>query len=409
MTSDDLKISIETDPRNAYADTWHPVRVQIHRPPNQQSPIQIRHIDTSDRNFSVNIDLFQRNLQIAPDETYSCTIYLKTPQRGDFDFANLYLQVENEIVAFPQQILTFRPSLRNELQITIDPICSYFDHDSVTKLQVTLKHTGSTPFGNLRVQFQPERLVRAGKQALVRQTFTGGDTETFMLAAIPGEISIHVSAIVEGVDVHFEKTFPVEAVLTRRTIPFRFLEPRKLSSDQITIRPRERNSLPIAQHRSAYPLSSKTHYEVTIRPQDLSVRGLDLEDVPDLIHVRTREQIPNEHAWRFEIEVGFNELWSHNDRIIYNAQTSSGTTSGQIHVRLHPSWWRRWRFAITLGIAVTVQGAVAAFRRFMNPESPLEEVVTDFQLERDYQLLLLLTIPACLILLWIVDRIRSRW
>jgi len=69
---------------------------------------------------------------------------------------------------------------------------------------------------------------------------------------------------------------------------------------------------------------------------------------------------------------------------------------------------RHWAFAITIGVTVTVQGALAAVRRLVNPATPLEEVFSDFSLERDYSLLFLFAIPLVWFVIWLSDRLQYR-
>ncbi len=232
------------------------------------------------------------------------------------------------------------------------------------------------------------------------------------MVAASDDLELTLTATVgDGTRLTLQKRIPVRKVDRRGGDRFRFLEPDRLSTDQIVIRDKNRRNDPIGLARSAYPLYGGGSYLVVIRPQQADATKIELQDVPGAIFVREYGYDKEDGGWKFEIDVLFNELLIRSERLIYRViikDGKEGRLTGEIHLTLIPPALKRWKFAIAVGVAATVQGAAALTRLVLNPDVSAEEVFGNFSLTQQYPVLLLFSIPLVWLATTVFDRLQYR-
>lgn len=404
-----LTIDVSPDEKQAQAGVAFPLVMTLTLSPEMEQSIRLCNVSCKDPELYLDTDLIQRNVEIRPGESYRCTLHLRSPRQREVDLSCLYVELTdvNDLIQIPQQLVQIRPSL-NEIHIGTTPICTY---DKVRKVQMTFEHKGVTTFENVRIQLRPEEGVLAGKHPLVRKQLVPGDKETIIVAVTGEDLVVNLTAVVGEVGLFHEEEITVPVSEEKHSEEFQFLEPRSLSKDEIVIREASGNKDQIEKHQGCYSLSGRCRYEVTIRPpRDRQVESIDLQGVPETVHVRKADHDPVNNAWKFEIDVTFRNLFRVAERIHYQVHTPDGILTGEIHVALRPIWYRLLMFAVTLGAALTIQGVSEFTKRLLNPDYAVEHLFDTerFVWSNDYPLLFVLSIPAIWLTLWIVDRLQYR-
>ncbi len=403
-------IDLEIDGGTAFVGTWFPLTIRLRRPLDQKTPVRVRNVDCADKDVQIDSDFLQRDVEVRPGESYRFTMLLKVASVRELELATICLELAevDDLVPLPSRLVQVRPALGRDVVVSDEPICSYGD---TTKVLLTFHHEGQTAYRNLRIHIGPEAAVRSGKWPIVRLAFGPGDVETAIVAAT-GDLKILMSAVVDGADVRSERSVAVKPVTAKVGQLFRFLEPSRLSSDQIVLRAGGRGGPPVGLVRSAYPLVGGGSYQVVIRPQNAAeVKDIKLQDIPGLIYVRKAEFEAEENGWTFDIDVIYSELVSKPDRLVYRVETRTGLLTGEIHLALKPPHFKYLKFSVALGLAATLQGATALVRRALDPERSILDGLTDFDWHRDYQFLFLLSIPVVwagtLLADWLQYRLRN--
>jgi len=393
----------------AFAGEWFAVGIRLKRPEGWPDAVSVRNLACSDREIQIDTDLLQSNVEVRPGEVYHFTIQLKVSHVREVNLSAVYLQLGspsglNELFNLPAQAVQVRPALGRDIAVAVEPICSY---GAVTKLQLTFRHEGPTAYENLRIHVGPRDGVYAGKQPLRRPQFRPGDEEVTVVAA-KADLQLEIEGVTNGVPVKCGKTIPVRPVVPRAAEPFRFLEPRRLSSDRVLIRDLQHQGQPVPFTRSAFSLVGGSAYQVVIQPEDPGVTEVAMSDVPGSLHVRPYGLDPEAGGWKFVVEVSHNELFGKPERLNYRVQTSGGALTGDIHLTLWPPWARRWTFALAVGLAATVQGVAVGTRWLFDPDKALGDALTHFDLGRDYPVFFVFSIPLVWCCIWLLDHVRDR-
>jgi hypothetical protein len=350
-----IRVGIAECPGVLHAGEPAALTLLVTRPPEHPTPVILRNVSSPDKNVSLDIDLFERDLVLNPGEAYRLRLGLVAATRGVLNLGTIAVEAQeetkSELYNLPQQAIQICPSPARELGLSVEPICSY---EEGTKVLVRLEHRGASTIDNLALRFDPPDRVRAGKAILRNGTLSPGRSETLEVVLAPGPISVHVSGSIDGHALQLSRSEEIPAALPRDGgRKFRFLEPRGLSVDQIEIRPVEpENAPPVERTRGTYAVQGKKHYRVVIRPS--GAQSVKLRELPEQVHV-----LPNvrelKDRWEFEIFLPSNEAWSKPARLFYDVVTAGGTRTGEIHLAIQPPAAKRWIVAATLGAAITAQ------------------------------------------------------
>jgi hypothetical protein len=133
-----------------------------------------------------------------------------------------------------------------------------------------------------------------------------------------------------------------------------------------------------------------------------------LRDVPDVLHVRHSETTPDRRSWKFLVDVSASPLFSKPDRLFYDVRRGEEALTGELYLCLRPPNGRLLRFAIALGVAVTLQGVGALFHFLGGADSSLEAAFGEFRITSHYQLLFVFAIPVVWAALRFADWLQYR-
>ncbi len=428
-----IPVEIEVSPIDTlYQGEWTDLHVVIRPTPEIDEPLQLQSIGVVDTvDFEVDTDLFVRGTVLNPLEEYILTLPVRPKSLTPASLSKIYLQVDGyplDVFRFPNLRPTVYPSLCRELALRLETVCPY---DAATKVALHLEHVGTTEFRDLVIRIDPSRVVRAGIVPIHRTLLKRHDRERFELIVATDELALEIEAKVRGETIGLRHTLPVPTVDRQVESPrFRFLKPRPLSHDAITIEEHDRKGnlqgAPLTRDRGEFPMRSGRTYAITIVPQQGEVDEVTLREIPNKVHIRT-VQPPDLTAgrpgWRFFVELpNRDNLFSEPERLHYDLKAGEEIErTGEIRIKLEPVVHRHFRLALALGIALTVQGIVALGRFILDFGVPIEEILVESHLTdasdpgpdalRTYRPLLALSILPiwlCLHLLdWIVYRFRS--
>jgi hypothetical protein len=416
VLAEPINIEVTVPGGPAYAEEWVPVLLAIRRPDSWATAVRIRNVSSLDPGVQFDLDLLDRDLEVRPGETYRLTLPLRVALPRELALDTITVQVQeakakdSHLIPLPPKRLEFRPAIGNEIHITLDPICPY---RIGTKVQLTLHHGGTTIFEDLTVNLVPEQAIRAGKRTLQRQMFKPGEDERVDLVIDQEEIEIALACTADGKHAEARRKLAVAALPAANSRRFRFLEPRRLSTDQIAVFQKTGDELrSMGTEQGIYPLWGGCQYQIVIRPLQAGVSHIRIRDIQGRVHVRNVEEDRQEGAWRFLVEViASSELFRKSETIYYDVESRGGDLTGEIPICLLPPRWTYWRVASALGVALTVQGVVAVGRFLLRADFDLTEAMADFNIREDFNLLFLMSIPVFWFVFkvadWLQDRLQS--
>jgi hypothetical protein len=396
----------------AHAGAWFPLPLALTRPAEAAGPVRIRNIGCDDRDLQFDLDLFQQDVSVRPGETYRFTLPILTTHAREVELNAFFVEVADppELVRFPAQLVSVGPSLAKEVTLHVEPLCAY---EAGTKVQLRWQHGGATHFNDLEVALGPEGAVVAGKTALRRGTFGPGDHDEAEVVVRGAALDVRLAASSTA-----GRTEAVQTVAIAPPPPppqrprFRFLAPRRLASDQVTVRRAKGGEL-VAGAGGCFPVHAGQCYEVAIRPQSPRVSALRLRDIPGRIVVRKPEGESDGRAWTFQVEINVapHEFFSRPERLDYTVESADGPLAGEIHLHVKPPRGKHVSIAAAFGLALTAQGLFALGKMLFYPDVSIDQMVNDFNVARDYPVFLSLTIPAIWIgfraLDWLMWRLRD--
>jgi hypothetical protein len=375
----------------------------LKRPADSGTGVRLRNVSCLEKDVQLDTDLFQPDTEVRPGETYSQTVPLRVTRPQHFDLAKIKLQVDQDLVDLPNVPLEVLPAIGEEIKVRIEPVCSY---EEGTKVVLTFEHRGMTAFSDFTAAFSPEESVHAGKRILRRPSFSPGEEEKVTLVISAKTLAVKMTALADGRQTGAHQTLPVLPAPDQAEQRFRFLEPRRLASDQKFVC-RADSRRPVTAVNAAYPVRGGESYEIEIRPQNPRVTHIKLHDVPGIVSVR-REEHDADQSWKFLIDVSFNELFSRSERLFYDVASKDGPFKGEVHLQLKASPWKHLQFAAALGGLSTIQGLAALVRLVHESFSSVREAFATRTLFGDYDLLFLFCIPVLWGLLVLYDRIQYR-
>lgn len=400
-------------PPSLFAGEWSPLLFEIERTPNGSTPVTIRDIYCTEKAVQLDRDLFQRDLLLNPGESYRVSIPIRVPEPRNLPQESLAVQYQEgdqrpNAVFLPTGSLLVSPSLAREVKVDVEPLCTY---EAGTKLLFRFDHQGGTFFKELSIHIEPEEVVHAGK-TIHRSIFRPGNSEQFEAVIRPGPIEIVLGAAAMGhrTKVRIPWEVPVVQAKTERP-PFRFLEPRRLSMDQISIyRGKRKRSDPVVAHEGAYPVHGLEHYQIVIRPQISGVRAIELREAPEKVAILYRNHDRDANEWTFLVEVLANNLFSNAQRLYYDVDSDTGPLTGEIHLVVKPPRRRYLLFAATAGAALTIQGGVGLFRVVRDSSYSLDQLFATAAVTWDLHInvLSLISIPLIWVAMPVADAIKYR-
>ncbi len=399
--------------RALLAGQAEPLTFLLRCPESSPEGVRLKSIDCRDPHLTVDTDLLPRDAMILPGESCRATLRVRAavPLTVSLqEFFVEYVDKDNQSDYFncPAGTLTFRHSLVDKVADFIDPLCTYKEG---TKVQITLKYTGADVLKDLRIHLEPEASIVTAKT--IRHGIFRPNEEIQMEAVLrPGPVEIVVSAAAFGGRTETRLSRTIESVPGREKCPsFRFLEPRRLARDRITIRRgQEPESPPVGLHSGAYPVYGQEKYQLIIQPGTLGVTDISLRGIPERIVVLSKKHEPSPSLWTFLLEVTASQLFSQPQRVYYDVKSKSGPFTGEVHLILKPPRLRYFRFAATLGAALTIQGAVGLFR-ILGDDSDLSgkllgETLASWEFQRS--LWSFFSIPIACAIMPLVDALQYR-
>jgi hypothetical protein len=402
-----LEITAAVPRGPAQAGEWLPLAVTLRLPQEHPTAVRVRTVGCQAAGVLLNLDLFPQDVLVRPGEAFRATIPVQVGRPGLLRLRDFFVELRDgpEVLPFPDLTLPVGPSLVREINVRLEPLCTY---DEGTRIELTLEHQGATTFRDVNVNLGPEQALYAGKSPLKLGTFEPGMCERVELVVRGEELDINLAADAGG-----ERTSVLLRQPVGRTAPlrdrarFRFLEPRRLAIDPVRVRRGPERS-PVAMTRTAYPLYAGETYYLEIRPRDPHVTDVRLNNIDERVYVRNKE-VEAGRCWTFELDVPYDGFFSKPDRLVYEADSPEGALSGEIPLMLVPPLRKHGLFALTLGITLTVQGVLTLFRFLVDHDfSPLS-LGQAFQLTHDYPVLYPLTIPALLLGVKLWDWLQYRW
>jgi hypothetical protein len=396
----------------SYAGEWLPLALALKRPEGGGKDIMLKNLHCRDKEVQLDTDLFQNDLVIRPGETYLLTVPIRVAHPKTVELDKIAIQLgqdpdprHDELVFLPAKAVCFRPAIRKEIVVKVKPLCA---HEGGTKVDVTVKHCGQTTFQDLTITLGPETAIRAGKRVVRLASFEPNDKEEHIEVVVAGEVlKVGLTAKVDGAETAGRWTKKIRQPSSRSRHRFRFLEARRLSTDeQFVYAVTENEDRPVVAAGGAYPLRGAERYQIVIRPKDPGVTAVHLRDVPGILHVRNSEAADG--SWKFLVDVIFAERFTKGERLFYDVSSADGPLKGEIALALMPAWGKHFQLACALGIAVTLQGFGALVRLMVKSDVSVTDALEHFHIANDYQLLF----PFCIPLIWagllLFDRVRYR-
>jgi hypothetical protein len=388
-----------------------PLTLVLTRPADACGQALVRQVRCNEPTVLLDTDLFQRDTPLQPGESYRVAVFLQPTRPGVLRLSAVEVQVDGELHQLPDRSVPIGPSLGQEVTVALEPICTY---EQGTKVQLTFTHTGSTTFHDVTLRLEPAEVVRAGMSVLRRGELSPGDAVRLEAVLAAGQVTVSLSALAAGQRVEARRQLTVPTAPARpEGKAFRFLEPRRLSVDQIDVRPLEpADAPPIQPVRGIYPLRGREHYRIVIRPSHVGVTGVRLRELPEQVHVNPSGTKALPGRWEFEVFVPANAFLTRPARLFYDMETPEGTFSGEVHLAIGPPRWKYGGIAIALGAALTLQSAGALLTVLLGGAPDWGKVLARFNplnglhAAHFWQLL---SIPVAWVGLELIDRLQYRW
>jgi hypothetical protein len=387
-----------------------PLTIALNLPADQPQSVVIRQIRSNSANVEIIADTFFGDIELIPGESLRVPVELFARRPGIVSMQDLAVQVDGELYPLGQQTVIVRPSLRKEIDVSVEPICTY---EQGTKVLVNVAHLGRTAFQDVRLCLSPAGAVRLGKTDVRRKALVPGQQEQLEVIAAPGELGIEISGSADGHQARSAWSALVPVAPPRPPERrFRFLEPRGLARDAVTVFalhddvPRE-----VLSREGVYPVCGRERYRIVIRPDaGKRVSDIRLRELPEQVHVNQSAKQVVAGRWEFEVFIAANTLLTRRARLFYDMETPTGPLTGELHLTLLPSPWRHLRLAATLGVAITVQSLTALFGALLGNDPQWGTELARFHpFSGSGRFWALFSIPIAWGGLQLIDRLQYRW
>jgi len=325
-------------------------------------------------------DGLPQEIHLRPGEAFTVTLEARFNKTGFADMGDFFVQVRpeddvrGELHSLPQHRFEVVPSLAQELQVSLARICTY---GIAAKVEIAIRHVGTTEWREVGIDVLSPDNVQAGITRHRRPELRPGEEFKFELVLTSEECSFTLSATGQGARVERRLDLPIPATSEQADAPpvFRFLEPRKLTTDQIRIVPEKASDLVLSQN-GIYPLyGGKKRYVLTVHPSNPQAQKVKVYPAPGEVEVEYRDHVGG--GWSFLMTVVDNPVVTQSVRLDYDVQVPGETLRGELYFSIRPSTGKLWAVAVTAGAAVTVRGAVAVGSNVFTQDNLIEMVLTD--------------------------------
>jgi hypothetical protein len=410
MTPVTLQTKIPPGPH--YQGDWIPLLLTVTRPSEAKEGIQIRDVTSDDAEVQLDLDVLDREMLLNPGESYRLTMPIRVRRPKVFGLGHLMLRVQapketyDTPVRFPATAVEIRHAIGQDIAIDLEPLCAY---DDAVKVLLTLHHTGPTLFRDLTVSLQPAEAIRCGKPIIQLPTFESGKKAEIELIIDQKELDVTLTATVDGQRPEARKTFIVGPPPRVGEQRFRFLEPRRLSTDHTVILHNTADGPKAVECPDGVSvLDGDGRYLLIVRPQHDAVSEIRMRTIPNLLHVTHSEKL-KDGAWKFSFELSFGSLLRRPEIIYYDVESRGEHLTGEVPVCIKAPGLKHWQVAGALGVALTVQGIAGLARFLHHADYNLTALPTEFSLSENFNILFLASVPLSLALIKLADWVQYKW
>ena len=358
-------------------------------------------------------DLMLRDVTLSPGDAACVTLGARFDAPGPQDLRDFGVQVdpvgrpahERALVNFAPHPFRAVPSLAAALTFDVSRVCAYGD---AVKVEAVVTNVSAAALTEVELRFGPADAVRAGPLVRREARLAAGGALTFDLVVAGGEVEFAAAATVAGERVESRRVRRVpgeEAGESAAPAQFGFLEPRALTTDRVTLTPEGGGPGPTLAG-GVFPVrGGKSRYVLTVHPSHPQASGVRLYAAAGQVEVEAHAK--SGRQWPFLVTVVENPMFTQLVRLDYDVQVPGGPLRGEFYLSIRPTGLRRWGFAATAGLAITLKGAAA-----VGPLLLRRDGGTDFVLENLHELLerrwldagQALSIPIIWAGLWLADR-----
>jgi hypothetical protein len=358
------------------AGEWTPFSVTVKRSQQAARGVRIKNLASADKDVEVDTALLDRGLSLLPGESWRLTVPIQVRVPKEVSLKALEFQVQEDgedekydkHVAWPDRLFNFLPALGKEIEVSFRPICAY---DEDVKGEIVLQHRGPTVFRDFTVNVTSPEALKAGKTTVARPEFRLGQEVSWDVVVCQSSFTLSmVGNVGEGqtsaqASAQVNVMFPAIGADNRQK--FRFLEPRRLSNDDIEVS-EVGSDRPVSRRQGIFPLERGQQYEILIRPKHGPVTNMTLHGIPGRVHVHKQERQDDEGTWSCLIEVESTaDLLSKPQALYYEVESKGEKLANEIPICLNPTSIAHWRVAAYLGIALTIQSVTALIRLLKHP------------------------------------------
>ena len=222
-------------------------------------------------------------------------------------------------------------------------------------------------------------------------------------------VEIGVTANGERVAETSEHGIPAEGERATTSRPFTFLEPKKLTTDRIELKPEKSGDL-ILPKRAVYTVrGAKSRDVLTIFPTHPNATSVRVLNLPGRVEVEPRANIDG--GWQFLITIVEDPKMTGGVRLDYDVRVGTELLQGEIYLAIRPSNWTLWMLALTAGVALTTKGTVALLPAIFKEGAfdSFSENFMELWSRRWFDWFQMLSIPIVRGVLWVADSFQRQF
>ena len=364
----------------------------------------------------IDTDFMTDEVRLKPGDRASLSVGVHLAEPGNGDWSAFRVQVnpltgndaDRAFVNLPKRPFRITPSLDRCLQLSLARVCTYGD---AAKVEVVARNGCADDLTDLELEVGPPESVRMGPLKKCVAVLRPGDEVKFDLVVSAPSVAFAVNALVNGSRLQGMRCHMVPSHEARLDAPaaFRFLEPRALTTDRVTLA-REKNGEELTPRNGLHPIrGGKSHYVLTIYPTRPEAIGVRLYKAPGRVEVESHP--PTGRAWSFTITIVENPMLTQLVRLDYDVELPNDKAlRGEIYLSIRPTWTKLWGVAATLGITLTAKGfyelaSAGTLLRLDDGIGAAAEHLPELLAQRGTKLLPLLSVPGFWLLLYAADRV----
>lgn len=388
--------------KEAYAGEWLPVTFCITRDPAQAKDLRLHQMRSVDPNVLLDIDMFQHGLVIRPGETYRFLVPIQVKEPQEVELSKI--QFGYEMLDDPGRAVYWqaagtskfeaKPSLKHLLEVQMESLCQY---EEGTKVMMTVRHKGAKLLVDLAIDF-PANAIAAGKPSVRRPRFDSGEVELVEMVVGQTEFEVVITAIVDCKKSEWREILKIAKPKAASAEMFRFLEPRRLARDVVSI-VHAHTKRAVPQDHSTFLLEAHSKYQVTIKPAH-EADDVEVGEIPTLAHILKRDR--KKGQWEFTLEVLASGIVRKSERLYYEVSTKDGTMSGEVPICVHRTFWQYFSSALQWGILSLIGGGFGIW-------SWWKAYGLNWERFEMFDLLRVFAIPICLFGYWFLDWLQYQF